>query len=1025
MATLATTRYVEVGTYIGQFFLPGAGTLPNEARVMCLVGRGDRNMMVRNNLLKRSFRYDEPLSLPAIAPFIAVLDYPADGNQAQPTSLRTGDGVEVSPNKWTFVEEGGIFQKILLMDSAFDPIAQYFLSYQSTSRDVLDPIPAISFQSLQTTAEVREIMALGALQDQQEYEEYKDFVGLNEIDPPAINPDNTNPTKSFSIVKSTAVGSGTVAVNSSALFSHDYSRLYTITCIEATGTDATRQAKFKWTATPISMGNSALPPVPLNPAEAAPEFTLHVPAIDGNTTPVSVMLELGVYLDFVFGVANFDVDDAFCLQANGPGLIEIDPLNLNQNQFSEFSAMAEAKVGTGSLAFASLPLDYAYTEHNLTFRLKAIEVTGTTTGGPGGTDNRTVTFVWSGYGTLLTTGTFTANILTPTHNTTGVTQTLGASGIKVFIDFGATHFTVGDWFSFTAHAPRLFYKGKEAVRNIKFTVGTVSYPAAGQAAVAGSFIADTPEGRYGNWLANTATNYGRFVLPDGLNFYVRNTLLSTNVTAPQGGSRLVTGDSFDLQARFLGVLDFSLLREETQTFSNPSEIATDVTGVVTGIVGARYVTTNNIPIEVISIEEVATGDAIAFTQVSGTPYLRITTADFGVSNGDLMVVYRWSGAEPAPGQNYYLTAKYLRPAIFYNRPFLFLSGTDSKAFLAPSTIRNDLYIGASIAYDYAVPGLFIIQVKDADDDGVYSKDDFKTAVKAFLQDRRATDLVVLNYFGVLPDQLQVINIANDPFELHESMTWIGTPIGTTIGSEQELGSMVYLSRRPLAVYGQSPAHGTRVLIGSTRATRTITLEDKSSTSVTLDGSFIAAAVGALQTSFSDPKETLLLKAITSFDTMQTHTDPENAILGGNNILFFANEGNGVYRLKEDITTDPFSPDTLNINQMIQKQFVTRDIRRTINSALLSLVFPSATAGVATLQAILTSRLSMLEGNNLIGKYQDAKGNVRGLNPKTDTLVFRDTADPTLFHIGYNYFLATTAKRVFGLFTVNLANGFPT
>jgi hypothetical protein len=39
-------------------------------------------------------------------------------------------------------------------------------------------------------------------------------------------------------------------------------------------------------------------------------------------------------------------------------------------------------------------------------------------------------------------------------------------------------------------------------------------------------------------------------------------------------------------------------------------------------------------------------------------------------------------------------------------------------------------------------------------------------------------------------------------------------------------------------------------------------------------------------------------------------------------------------------------------------------------------------------------------------------------------VFRDKADPTLFHIGYNYFLATTAKKVFGLYTVNLAGGFP-
>jgi hypothetical protein len=66
----------------------------------------------------------------------------------------------------------------------------------------------------------------------------------------------------------------------------------------------------------------------------------------------------------------------------------------------------------------------------------------------------------------------------------------------------------------------------------------------------------------------------------------------------------------------------------------------------------------------------------------------------------------------------------------------------------------------------------------------------------------------------------------------------------------------------------------------------------------------------------------------------------------------------------------------------------------------------------------------LVGNNLIGQYQDASGAIRDLDPNMDALVFRDPADPTLFHIGYNYFLATTAKRVFGLYTVNLASGFP-
>ena len=1010
IATLATTRYVEVGTYIGQFFLPGAGSLPNEARVVCLVGRGDRNIVIRNNTIRRSFVYDEQLTFSTIAPFVAILAHPADGNQSSPTSLRTGDGVEISANKWSYILELGAYGKIQLLDSVYDPMTQYYLSYQSTSRDVLDPIPAITIQQLSAVAEIREITALGLLQDQQEFVEYQDFVGTYELDSPAGVPSNSNPSSGFSTINSAGVtGTGTLALNPSALYSHAYNRVYSVECT-ATGV-APKTATFKWTSTPVSFGNHALPSVPLNPAEDAPTFILDA-TLPGSYTQ---LLELGVLLDLDFGLTNYNMGDVFYFQGNGTSLIEIDPKLLNTNQYTEFSAITPIlePLSTGSAIFASLPTAYAYTEHNMSFRLKVISVANAPF-------TRQAVVVWAGYGTMMASGSFTLDEVTPTS----LTQPLGASGISVTFSFGATHFVAGDMFGFTVAAPRLYYKGKESVRNIKFTTGAVAYPAVNRAVIAGGFVTDTPEGRYGNWQADTAASQGRFEIPDGLRFYIRNAYLSDLVNPVPGGSRLNTGDVFNMQARFTGALDFSLVREETQIFSNPSEIATDTAGAVTGVVGAKYLILANMPVEIESVTEVATSDPVSYTQVPGTPYLIITQVGFSVSTGDLMVVYRWRGNEPAPGQIYYMTAKYLRPVEFYNRPILFLSQSDMEAFLAPSTVRNDLYIGGKIAWDYDIPGLFIVQVKDADDDGSFSREDFKAAVNTFLYDRRATDLVVLNNFSSLPDQLQIVNIANDPFELHESMTWIGTPIGTPIGSETEVGSLVFLSRKTLAVYGQSPAHGTRVLVSSTRATRTITLEDKSSTSVTLDGSFIAAALASLNSAFKDPKETVLFKQVTSFDTLQVYTNPENQILGGNNVIFLGDEGNGIYRLKEDVTTDPFSPDTLNINQMVQKQFVTRDIRKTINDSLISMVFPSADAGVLTLQSILTSRLSALVSNNLIGKYQTSAGSVREIDPSTDAIVFRDQADPTLFHIGYNYFLATTAKRVYGLYTVNLSGGFP-
>ena len=104
IATLATTRYVEVGTYIGQFFLPGAGALPNEARVVCLVGKGDRLIVIRNQQILRSFVYREEITFSTTAPFVASMNHPADGNQSSPTRLFTSDGVEIPANKWVYVD---------------------------------------------------------------------------------------------------------------------------------------------------------------------------------------------------------------------------------------------------------------------------------------------------------------------------------------------------------------------------------------------------------------------------------------------------------------------------------------------------------------------------------------------------------------------------------------------------------------------------------------------------------------------------------------------------------------------------------------------------------------------------------------------------------------------------------------------------------------------------------------------------------------------------------------------------------
>jgi hypothetical protein len=165
-------------------------------------------------------------------------------------------------------------------------------------------------------------------------------------------------------------------------------------------------------------------------------------------------------------------------------LIELDPKNLNDNQFTEFSSIVPTLglLSTGSATYASLVSDYAYLEHNLSFRLKVIAVANVLPG------VRQATLVWAAYGTMMASGTFTLDEASPTS----LTQPLGASGVEISFSFGATHFVVGDMFSFGVTAPRIYYKGKESVRNLTLNTGAVTYPAANRAAVAGSYLTDTP-----------------------------------------------------------------------------------------------------------------------------------------------------------------------------------------------------------------------------------------------------------------------------------------------------------------------------------------------------------------------------------------------------------------------------------------------------------------------------------------------------------------------------------------------------
>ena len=602
-----------------------------------------------------------------------------------------------------------------------------------------------------------------------------------------------------------------------------------------------------------------------------------------------------------------------------------------------------------------------------------------------------------------------------------------SSGVKLLLGLDSGPFAVGDKFTLTVKAPRQFYQQKDN-RSIVLTTESITNIGAGEGASGIGYTTNTPEGGFGSVTAQdnahspaaTTWQHGSFVLAGNVLMAARNLHggpVSTNV-----GNRHVIGNKFSFSATVDGTLDWSLVQKTTETIAKKA-ILTDVLGLVTGTTASPYLILGNVPDTILSVTEAETGAAVSYALVTtntgnNTQYIVFVTKPLV----DIKVEYIYRGAEPAPGQLYYVSSKHIRPDDLYNQPILIRTLDDGRRLLAPSEATNHLHIMNEIAMgDIKAPAIYVIQVKDADGDGTYTDVDFSEAIVASEAPRAISDVVVLSHFSTLSQQLNSVNSMADPFKRRFRMTWIGTPTGTVIGDQDTPNSLIALSQSTLQVYGANPAHGTRVLVAATSCTRDIVLENKVVTEVTLDGSFVAGALAALNASFADPAETLLRKQLPGLKTIQTYGDvesPYNLALGGANIIFFTDQGGGIFRIEEDITVDTFAPDFNLINNMNQKMYVTKQVRTQLDLKLIGLIVPSEEAGVALIRSFTVGVLSALLGRGLIGRYSTPDGAERAINPTKDVIVFRDQSDPTLYHILYAYWLRNELKRITGLYSVN-------
>ena len=987
--TLATTRYTAPGVYIGQLIRPGPGNLNADARICNYVGQGSKLAVASNLGIRRSFVYGERLNFTTTAPYIASLRYPSDGTQDSPVIIYDSiTGVALLSNQWIFQKIGSDFLQVQIVGSAFSSSAVYQVDYQSTSRNVQDPLPV---------DELRVIKNLGIVQNKAQFQDLVDFFIPFSFTGPT--PATTNSTTSSYLTDVFPdfgnVGGGSITVDSAASYTHNYNRFYQLEVTNVSGIAGSYQAIFEWSATRYSGGKHSLPPVPLHPSAPYPAFT----AIEGNIPSTIVDLELGIKVDIVFGVTNFSVGDTFYFNGVGPGIIEWDSRYFNANQFLTFGNIAPTATGTGTLSYAATN---NYTgKYNCNFALSV-------TASSGGMGSRLVTFVWSQYGDVIgPSSTFVIN------ETVSLDAVL-TEGVTLTIDFGSANFNVGDKFNFSVSAPRIFYEAKDD-RVYKLTVSAATNPGADVGHISGAYSTGTSTGGFGSWSADVNLLYGVsqqtgfFLLPDNINFAVRNAMQG-NIN----GTSFAQGDIFTGAVTSEDVINWSL-STKSEEIIDISGFLTDVTGSITGTAGTTYIILNDMyESGTVSVIDQETETPISIIEISNTRFIAFISTPLDA----IVVTYLYIGNEPSPGQLYYLTANYLRPVSLYNNPVQILDRDDGRLFLGPSEITNSLYIMNELVFDNAAPGAYYTQVYDSDGDGVLTITDVEASLDVHAQLTRPSDLCVLSQFEALSYAMEISEQCCDPFERKEQMLWVGAPIGTPIGDIDTPDSLIYLARNTLQVPPQSVAQGTRVLVAPTEASMTIVLDNGLSQSVTLDGSFVAGATSALVNSFADPAATILRQYLGGFDTIQVYTDPQNLLLGNASITWMTQQGDKVYRFEEDITVHTLSEEFQLISGATQTQYVTKLVRREMDANLISIVVPNASAAIAIIRSQLSQILLGLLGQGRIADYQDKNGNPRPFDAEKDIVVIKNSSSLTTYDFFYSYYIKAPIKRLFGLYAVN-------
>jgi len=410
-------------------------------------------------------------------------------------------------------------------------------------------------------------------------------------------------------------------------------------------------------------------------------------------------------------------------------------------------------------------------------------------------------------------------------------------------------------------------------------------------------------------------------------------------------------------------------------------------------------------------------------EIAAPAALDATTIIFGLASTQLPYVVLGTGNTPETGSIYFATYEYDRPTEDYNTPFRYFSEDAMIQDLTPVSAENRLSMLGQIAFDNDAPSIIVSQVNDVSTPGFPTVNEVSDGLEGMEKTSLVTDVAVDD--TRLNSQVQLItHIENQcsPTEKNYRCGWFGMPAGTQVGDKDTPDTFVYRSAVTLQVGPDSPGRGRLFLVAPTGVQRTITNEDGSSTTLTLDSVALAVAIAARHTSFTSPAVSLAGKTVIGFDvnTFPTYLKAERAQLASNGTLVVTNIG-GRLELLDPVSTENGGgklPQFMYRSLSSQKDNVTRAVDKAIDRNLRGVVPDDLADFIFDIKIIVASVLTSLIESGAIGPFRDANGVSRDIDLSKDIQAQQAKNDPTKFFFKYFYFLRYPALRFFGEFSVD-------